>query len=98
MSGPEWKRTGRSLPNLRITQRCNHGAQIIWLHANVAVVDHQHFIASIVHHTDQFRHFVVDGVASRTAEDSNLTLGEIAHQLLKNGHSSIVLVADTQNQ
>src|SRR5712664_989941 len=84
--------------DLWITQRCNHGAQIIWLDANVAVVDHQHFIASLVHHTDQFRHFVVEGPASRTVEDSNLTFGEIAHQLLENGHSSIVLIADAENQ
>src|SRR5260370_35962371 len=84
--------------HFRIAQRGHHGSQIIWLDPHVAVVDHQNFVASFVHHSDQLSHFVVDGVASRTIKDSNLTLGKITHQLLKNGHRSVVLIADAEYQ
>ena len=62
-----------------VAERSYHGSQIIRLDPNVAVVDNQHFVASFVHHAHQFGNFVVDGVASRTIEDANLTLGKIAH-------------------
>src|SRR6266849_1680869 len=84
--------------NFRIAQRSHHGSQIIWLDTNITVVDHEDFVASFLHHPDQFRDFIVDGGASRAIEDSNLTFGEIAHQLLKSGHGSVVLIANAENQ
>ena len=81
-----------------IAQGGDHGAQVVWLDANVAVVDHQDFVACFAHQADELGNFVVDGVAARAIEDANLALREIAHQLLKNGDRSVVFVADAKNQ
>src|SRR5438876_1365810 len=81
-----------------VAERGHHCSQVIRLDANVAVVDDKNFIASFVYHPDQFGHFIVDGVAPRAIEDSNLALGKLAHQLLEKGNGGVVFIADAENQ
>ena len=81
-----------------VAERGHHCSQVIRLDANVAVVDDKNFIASFVYHPDQFGYFIVDGVAPRAIEDSNLALGKLAHQLLENRHRSVVFIPDAENQ
>src|SRR5260370_36806674 len=61
-------------------------------------VEQQGVVAGFAQQGEELGKFFVDGVAARAIEEANLALREIAHQLLKNGDRSVVLVADAKNQ
>src|SRR6266850_641573 len=81
-----------------IAQRSHNSTQIVWLDANVAVVDYQDFVARFIHQPDQLGYFVVNGLASRTIQHADSPLREIAHQLLKNRHRCVIFIAHAENQ
>ena len=84
--------------HFRIAQRCDYRSQVVWFHANVAVVNDQHLVARFLHHALEFGHFIVDGLASGANQDANLPVGKIVFQLFEDRHRGIVLIADAENQ
>src|SRR6266481_3735316 len=84
--------------DLGIAKRSHDGAQVVWLDANVAVVDDQNFVARFVHHADELGDFVIDGVAPRAVENANLAFWKIVDQPLKNGDGGVSFIADAEDQ
>src|SRR5579859_133868 len=84
--------------NFRVAERGHHGAQIIRPHANVAVVDDQHFILCLFHQTRELHDFVVGGGVSGYVDDTNSALRKIAFQFLDNRQDRLVTVSDGKKQ
>ncbi len=85
-------------PHFRIAQRRHNGTQIIWLHANIAVVNDQNLVPRLIHHTNKLGYLVIDGIAPGSKKNSNLPVGKVASQLLQNWHRRITFISNTKNQ
>ena len=83
--------------DLLVCQRRDDRPQIIRIDADVAIVDHHHFVLRLRHQARQLGYFVVDGVASRSVKHANLAVRKITAQLVQDGNHGLGGVVYTED-
>ena len=81
-----------------VPQRGYHGAEVIGLDADIAVVDHQNFMLGFAGEAGKFGYFVVDTVSAGTIDDANVALRKILDELLNDGNGGVTGLADAEEQ